>query len=214
MARLEYFSCKTGCVPHCFQHKRGQILFLFFFSETLSRKFLMIRLLVSVAYCIPGMVPGIRLKPCGQRVGSVKHLHWVRGQCRPANEKHLLVILRFLFFICWSNARSLFIKNWKTSAVSTTDWMVETQLCKLRDTSDTFVGRACHFLYPVPSYPPNVSNNVLVAHSTYTSNEYFLTLTAAILNGCPLLRMRRGAGCWQPKRRLQLATTPPAATDY
>ena len=35
-----------------------------------------------------------------------------------------------------------YIKNWKTSAVSTTDWMVETQLCKLRDTSDTFVGRA------------------------------------------------------------------------
>ena len=30
----------------------------------------------------------------------------------------------------------------KTSAVSTTDWMVETQLCKLRGTSDTFVGRA------------------------------------------------------------------------
>ena len=34
------------------------------------------------------------------------------------------------------------IKKWKTSAVSTTDWMVETQLCKLRGTSDTFVGRA------------------------------------------------------------------------
>ena len=30
----------------------------------------------------------------------------------------------------------------KTSAVSTTHWMVETQLCKLRGTSDTFVGRS------------------------------------------------------------------------
>ena len=36
----------------------------------------------------------------------------------------------------------VFIKNRKTSAVSTTDWMVETQLCKLRGTSETFVGRA------------------------------------------------------------------------
>ena len=31
--------------------------------------------------------------------------------------------------------------------------------------------------------------------------------TAAILKGCPLLRRRRGAGCWQPKRR----RPPPAA---
>ena len=31
------------------------------------------------------------------------------------------------------------IISWKTSAVSTTVWMVETQLCKLRGTSDTFV---------------------------------------------------------------------------
>ena len=33
---------------------------------------------------------------------------------------------------------TVFIKSRKTSAVSTTDWMVETQLCKLRGTSDTF----------------------------------------------------------------------------
>ena len=37
-------------------------------------------------------------------------------------------------------------KFFKTSAVSTTDLMVETQLCKLRGTSDTFVGRA----YSIP----------------------------------------------------------------
>ena len=32
-----------------------------------------------------------------------------------------------------------FINSWTTSAVRTTVWMVETQLCKLRGTSDTFV---------------------------------------------------------------------------
>ena len=35
-----------------------------------------------------------------------------------------------------------FVKNWKTSAVSTTDRMVKTQLCKLRGTSCTIVGYA------------------------------------------------------------------------
>ena len=38
--------------------------------------------------------------------------------------------------------RKGFYENWKTSAVSTTDWMVETQLRKLRGTSDTSFGRA------------------------------------------------------------------------
>ena len=32
----------------------------------------------------------------------------------------------------------VFIKSWKTLAVSTTMWMVETQLCKLRGTSDIY----------------------------------------------------------------------------
>ena len=40
-----------------------------------------------------------------------------------------------------------FCKNWKTSAVSTTDWMVEAKLCKVRDTSDTFFGRAYVFFF-------------------------------------------------------------------
>ena len=39
----------------------------------------------------------------------------------------------------WRLSIFYFIKSWKTSAVSTTVWMVETQLCKLRGTSDTFV---------------------------------------------------------------------------
>ena len=33
-------------------------------------------------------------------------------------------------------------------------------------------------------------------------------LTAAILKGCPMLRIRRGVGCWQSKQR-----PPPAATS-
>ena len=45
--------------------------------------------------------------------------------------------LKKRFFI--KNWKKRFIKSWKTSAVSTTVWMVETQLCKLRGTSDTFV---------------------------------------------------------------------------
>ena len=39
------------------------------------------------------------------------------------------------------------------SAVSTTDWIVETPLCKLRDTSDTLVGRAYCRLILVPLVP-------------------------------------------------------------
>ena len=40
-----------------------------------------------------------------------------------------------------------FYTKYKTSAVSTTDRMVETQVRKLRDTSDTFVGRAYSILH-------------------------------------------------------------------
>ena len=40
----------------------------------------------------------------------------------------------------------LSLKSWKTSAVSTNVGMVETQLCKLRGTSDTFV-RIIRFLW-------------------------------------------------------------------
>ena len=48
--------------------------------------------------------------------------------------------------------REVFIK--KTSAVSTTDWVVETQLCKLRDTSDTPVWCAYweHFTYKISQH--------------------------------------------------------------
>ena len=60
-----------------------------------------------------------------------------------------------------------------------------------------------HFLPPV-SYPPKVSSCFRFAPILRTS---IFSLTAAILKGCHLFRMRRGAGCWQPKRRL-----PPAAT--
>ena len=66
------------------------------------------------------------------------------------------------------------------------------------------VHRQAPFLYPV-FYPPKASNRVIFARILRTSS--FL-LTAAILKGCLLLRMRRGVGCCQPKRRL-----PPAATS-
>ena len=51
---------------------------------------------------------------------------------------HQYCLLYYLFWrhsprdVPWGNLVIHFIKNWKTSAVSTTDWMVETQLCKLR----------------------------------------------------------------------------------
>ena len=70
-----------------------------------------------------------RQYPCNGWVDD--HVPAARVKCSP----HLL---SFSFF--------LFIKNWKTSAVSTIDWMVETQLCELRSTSDTFVGRAYSIL--------------------------------------------------------------------
>ena len=62
-------------------------------------------------------------------------------------------IFPFFFFVVCSlqpNCETLgvfSIKKWKTSAVITTDWIVETQLCKLRGTSDKFVGRACSIFH-------------------------------------------------------------------
>ena len=41
---------------------------------------------------------------------------------------------------------TFFNKKLKTTAVSPADWMVETELCKLRGTSNTFVGRAYSIL--------------------------------------------------------------------
>ena len=38
------------------------------------------------------------------------------------------------YYLRLSLTEGFFIKSWKTSAVSTTMWMVETQLCKLRGT--------------------------------------------------------------------------------
>ena len=59
----------------------------------------------------------------------------------------------FLFFVLSAKLLNGMFKKkkWKTSAVSTTDWMVETQLCNLRGTSDTFVGRA-YFIFHTSKY--------------------------------------------------------------
>ena len=75
----------------------------------------------------------------------------------------------------------------------------------LERASDSYllVQRQVTFLYPV-CYPPKVSNRVLFARILRTS---IFLMTAGILKGCPLLRMRRGAGCWQPKPRLSPAAT-------
>ena len=76
----------------------------------------------------------------GRRPALLASLYFV-----PSRKRHLArYVCRFALCICTLN-RSLnllvlyFIKSWKTSAVSATVWMVETQLCKLRGTSDTFV---------------------------------------------------------------------------
>ena len=74
-----------------------------------------------------------------------KHQVWHQAQFRQA----VVVILDFglvglapcyvAFRFAVLNFLIFLIKSWKTSAVSTTVWMVETKLCKLRGTSDTFV---------------------------------------------------------------------------
>ena len=45
----------------------------------------------------------------------------------------LLFVPYFLSFVLFFFSYLEILKNWKTSAVSTTDWMVETPLCKLHD---------------------------------------------------------------------------------
>ena len=45
-----------------------------------------------------------------------------------------------------------FIKSWKTSAVSTTVWMVETQLCKLRGPSDIYTNYRSRVFYVLSSW--------------------------------------------------------------
>ena len=67
----------------------------------------------------------------------------------------------FLMIICF-----FLVKKWKTSAVSTTDWIVETQLCKRRGTSDTFVGRA----YSIFHWIKKVYNLFFLSRSHTISN--------------------------------------------
>ena len=56
---------------------------------------------------------------------------------------HAVLLLYYILRSIYHPAHAFYtVKNCKTSAVSTTDRMVETQLCKLRGTSATLVGRA------------------------------------------------------------------------
>ena len=51
--------------------------------------------------------------------------------------------------VIWSH----FIKILKNVSCDYDGWVVETQLCKLRDTEDTLIGRACKYIYlPFVSY--------------------------------------------------------------
>ena len=65
----------------------------------------------------------------------------------------------------------VFIKSWKTSAVSTTVWMVETQLCKLRGTSDIYTNHRSRVFY-VLSLWRTVSRYISGARYWYTSRLY------------------------------------------
>ena len=71
------------------------------------------------------------------------------------------------------------------------------------------------FVGPMSGHFPIISdfterlNRVLFVRTFRTSTYVLIFLLAtAILKGCPLLRTRRGAWCWQLKRRL-----PPAASS-
>ena len=68
-----------------------------------------------------------------------------------------------------------FAKSRKTSAVSATDWMIETQLCKLRGTSDTFVRWKCLFSRSISFY--KMLKNVSCEHDRL--NGWNSTLQAA-----------------------------------
>ena len=62
----------------------------------------------------------------------VRPIEWSKlnyASCVVHQARSLGVLILYFIFV---------IKSWKTSAVSTTDWMVETQLCKLRGTYSMF----------------------------------------------------------------------------
>ena len=75
-----------------------------------------------------------------------------------------------------------FIKSWKTSAVSTSVWMVETQLCKLRGTSDItqIIVRACSMFYPYEGYrsvtPLDAAKVNRTIFHNYSVHWYYVTL--------------------------------------
>ena len=70
--------------------------------------------------------------------------------------KYHYIIVAVVYLVYCIIAVRVFIKSWKTSAVSTTVWMVETQLCKLRGTSDItqIIVRPCStsMFYPYGGY--------------------------------------------------------------
>ena len=79
------------------------------------------------------------------------------------------------------NASAFYKKSWKTSAVSTTVWMVGTQLCKLRGTSDTFVpGIIICFLWAKPTIwllILSFTQNIVRACSMFYPHEGYRSVT-------------------------------------
>ena len=88
---------------------------------------------------------------------------------------HAAQIPAWLITLMWCD---IFHKNWKTSAVTMTNWMVETQLCKLRGTS-FFLFFFTHIYFPasgqavvtrvVPSFP-RFSPSFFIAHRVQQSH--------------------------------------------
>ena len=87
-----------------------------------------------------------------QAAWYVRQAHWARLCYIPfviwclwtTSTIWLLILASTSFMVGRVRAK----ENWKTSASCEYDrWMVETQLCKLRDTSDTFVGHLHLFVF-------------------------------------------------------------------
>ena len=67
--------------------------------------------------------------------------------------EHVVVVtpskFRVTWAVSWGRLQGLcvFLHILKNVSCEYDQWVVETQLCKLRDTSDTIIGRACAMFY-------------------------------------------------------------------
>ena len=118
--------------------------------------------------------------------------------------------------------RKQYMENWKT-AVSTTDWMVETKLCKMRDIWDTFVGRAYSSLYRgKPWHRAKSFVGVTFSRSpAFTRNVFDLQVLPALLKTefwlafwlAKLIRLANSAVTAADTEIWERATQKPAAAE-